>query len=164
MQERTIYIGNLAYTAVEEDLEIAFEAFGEIEDIKLMRDKETDRSRGFAFITFETEAAAIAARSIDGQEIAGRVIRVNDARQRQQKNKPHSNKLNKKQPAKAAHEHSANANGQKTHHHNHKPRSQHSKSKKPIHHSDANGNRAQPSQHHHHRPAKKRVKQHPFNR
>lgn len=163
MQERTIYIGNLAYTVVEEDLEIAFEAFGEIEDIKLMRDKETDRSRGFAFITFETEAAAIAARSIDGQEIAGRVIRVNDARQRQQKNKP-SNKLHKKQPAKAAHEQSANANGQKTHHHNHKPRSQHSKSKKPIHHSDANGNRAQPSQPHHHRPAKKRVKQHPFNR
>ena len=38
MQKRTLYIGNLAYTAVEEDLEQAFEQFGVIEDIKLMRD------------------------------------------------------------------------------------------------------------------------------
>ena len=49
-----------------------------------MRDKETDRSRGFAFITFESEDEALAARAMDGQEIAGRMIRVNDARQRQQ--------------------------------------------------------------------------------
>ncbi len=83
MQKRTLYIGNLAYTAVEEDLEQAFESFGVIEDIKLMRDRETDRSRGFAFITFEKEAEAEAARAMDGKEVAGRPIRVNDARQKQ---------------------------------------------------------------------------------
>lgn len=83
MQKRTLYIGNLAYTAVEEDLEQAFESFGVIEDIKLMRDRETDRSRGFAFITFEKESEAEAARAMDGKEVAGRPIRVNEARQKQ---------------------------------------------------------------------------------
>lgn len=83
MQKRTLYIGNLAYTAVEEDLEQAFESFGVIEDIKLMRDRETDRSRGFAFITFETESEAEAARVMDGREVAGRAIRVNEAHQKQ---------------------------------------------------------------------------------
>lgn len=82
MQKRTLYIGNLAYTAVEEDLELAFESFGVIEDIKLMRDPETDRPRGFAFITFETEEAAIAARAMNGKEVAGRPIRVNSAKRR----------------------------------------------------------------------------------
>ena len=89
MQKRTLYVGNLAYTAVEEDLELAFEAFGEIEDIKLMRDRETGRSRGFAFITFETEAESEAAMAMDGKEIAGRPVRVNQANERQ-KQKPKS--------------------------------------------------------------------------
>ncbi|MBO9496867.1 RNA-binding protein [Thalassotalea sp. G20_0] len=83
MQKRTLYIGNLAYTAVEEDLEQAFESFGVIEDIKLMRDRETGRSRGFAFITFEKETEAEAARTMDGKEVAGRPLRVNGARQKE---------------------------------------------------------------------------------
>ena len=87
MHERTLYIGNLAYTAVEEDLELAFESFGEIEDIKLMRDRETGRSRGFAFITFEKESEFRAAMVMDGKEIAGRPIRVNQAKERQSNNR-----------------------------------------------------------------------------
>ncbi|WP_067518052.1 RNA recognition motif domain-containing protein [Endozoicomonas ascidiicola] len=83
MEKRTLYIGNLAYTAVEVDLEQAFESFGDIEDIKLMRDRETDRSRGFAFITFEKDSEAEAARAMDGKEVAGRPIKVNDAKQKQ---------------------------------------------------------------------------------
>lgn len=88
MQKRTLYIGNLAYTAVEEDLEQAFEAFGEIEDIKLMRDRETGRSRGFAFITFEKESESEAAKVMDGKEVAGRPIRVNEAREKQSDSRP----------------------------------------------------------------------------
>ena len=92
MHKRTLYIGNLAYTAVEEDLDIAFESFGEIEDIKLMRDRETGRSRGFAFITFEKEAEAEAAMAMDGKEVAGRPIRVNHAKERQpNKRQPNQN-------------------------------------------------------------------------
>ena len=93
MQKRTLYIGNLAYTAVEEDLDIAFESFGEIEDIKLMRDRETGRSRGFAFITFETEEEANAAMTMDGKDVAGRSIKVNQAKERQP-NKPSDKRSN----------------------------------------------------------------------
>ena len=94
MQKRTLYIGNLAYTAVEEDLEQVFETFGEIEDIKLMRDRETGRSRGFAFITFEKESESEAAMVMDGKEVAGRPIRVNQAKEKQK----HPNKHQKKRP------------------------------------------------------------------
>ena len=94
MQKRTLYIGNLAYTAVEEDLELAFESFGEIEDIKLMRDRETDRSRGFAFITFEKESESEAAMVMDGKEVAGRPIRVNQAKEKQNGNKRPQNDSN----------------------------------------------------------------------
>ncbi|MFK0573051.1 RNA recognition motif domain-containing protein [Endozoicomonas sp.] len=94
MQKRTLYIGNLAYTTVEEDLEQAFESFGEIEDIKLMRDRETDRSRGFAFITFEKESEAEAARAMDGQEVAGRPLRVNEAVQKQPAKRPQKKSTN----------------------------------------------------------------------
>ena len=90
MQKRTLYIGNLAYTAVEEDLEQAFESFGEIEDIKLMRDRETGRSRGFAFITFEKESESEAAMVMDGKEIAGRAVRVNQAKEKQNANRRHT--------------------------------------------------------------------------
>lgn len=92
MHRRTLYIGNLAYTAVEEDLELAFESFGEIEDIKLMRDRETGRSRGFAFITFENESESDAAMVMDGKEIAGRPVRVNQAKERQPKDRQANNK------------------------------------------------------------------------
>ena len=94
MQKRTLYIGNLAYTAEEQDLDIAFESFGEIEDIKLMRDRETGRSRGFAFITFENEDEAEAAMAMDGKEVAGRQIRVNHAKERQSNNKRPPNQNN----------------------------------------------------------------------
>ncbi len=94
MQKRTLYIGNLAYTAVEEDLEQAFEQFGVIEDIKLMRDQETGRSRGFAFITFESEDQATAARALDGTELAGRTLRVNEARRKERKQHRPDNKQN----------------------------------------------------------------------
>ena len=92
MQKRTLYIGNLAYTAVEEDLEQAFEQFGVIEDIKLMRDHETGRSRGFAFITFGSEDEARAARVMDGRKLAGRTLKVNEARTRDHKQPQPGNK------------------------------------------------------------------------
>ncbi|OED45703.1 RNA-binding protein [Endozoicomonas sp. (ex Bugula neritina AB1)] len=104
MQKRTLYIGNLAYTAVEEDLEQAFEVFGEIEDIKLMRDRETDRPRGFAFITFEKEAEAEAAMVMDGKEVAGRPLRVNRAKDKQNNKRPHSNSHNNHQANKTQHQ------------------------------------------------------------
>lgn len=102
MQKRTLYIGNLVFTAVEEDLEQAFEQFGVIEDIKLMRDHETGRSRGFAFITFGSEDEARAARVMDGRELAGRKLKVNEARKRDRK-QPHSKQKINRQNGNSVH-------------------------------------------------------------
>lgn len=107
MQKRTLYIGNLAYDAEEQDLDIAFESFGEIEDIKLMRDRETGRSRGFAFITFENEDEAEAAMSMDGKEVAGRPIRVNHAKERQ----PNKRQPNQRQNNNQNRNHNNRGNG-----------------------------------------------------
>lgn len=82
MENKTLYVGNLAYSADEQDLEKAFSAYGSVDDIKLMRDRETGRSRGFAFITFATDAEASAALAMNGKELAGRNLRVNLAREK----------------------------------------------------------------------------------
>ncbi|PJE79327.1 hypothetical protein CI610_01712 [invertebrate metagenome] len=82
MQNRTLYVGNLAYTADEQDLDQAFAEYGSIDDIKLMRDRETGKSRGFAFITFSEEKDAQAGLDMDGKVLSGRPLRVNPARER----------------------------------------------------------------------------------
>ncbi|MDD7805117.1 MAG: RNA-binding protein [Endozoicomonas sp. (ex Botrylloides leachii)] len=90
MENKTLYVGNLAYSADEQDLDIAFSSYGSVDDIKLMRDRETGRSRGFAFITFSTDAEAHAAMDMNGKDVSGRPLRVNLAKEKpakpQQKN------------------------------------------------------------------------------
>lgn len=80
---KKLFVGNLAFAATEEDLEKAFGAFGDIEDAKIILDRETGRSRGFAFVTFYSKDAAEAALSLDGQDLAGRTMRVNFATERE---------------------------------------------------------------------------------
>ena len=82
MENKTLYVGNLAYSADEQDLDIAFSNYGCVDDIKLMRDRETGRSRGFAFITFASDAEATAAMDMNGKDIAGRPLRVNLAKEK----------------------------------------------------------------------------------
>ncbi|WP_263079304.1 RNA-binding protein [Endozoicomonas sp. Mp262] len=81
-ENKTLYVGNLAYSADEHDLENAFSGYGSVDDIKLMRDRETGRSRGFAFVTFATGSEASAALDMNGKDIAGRPLRVNLAREK----------------------------------------------------------------------------------
>ncbi len=78
-----LYIGNLSYSAAHSDLEEAFSGYGQIEEIKVIEDRETGRSRGFAFITFSSPEDADKALEMDGQEIKGRAISVSIARERQ---------------------------------------------------------------------------------
>ncbi|WP_252176222.1 RNA-binding protein [Endozoicomonas sp. 4G] len=81
-----LFVGNLAFAATEQDLEEAFGAFGEIEEAKIILDRETGRSRGFAFVTFNSTDAAEAALALDGQDVAGRSIRVSIATERPRNN------------------------------------------------------------------------------
>jgi RNA recognition motif-containing protein len=79
-----IYVGNLAFAATDEDLRSAFEQFGDVTSVNIIMDRETGRSRGFAFVEMSnSEQANEAIESLDGKDIAGRSVRVNEARPRE---------------------------------------------------------------------------------
>lgn len=78
-----LYVGNLAFSTTEEALKEAFSEFGEVVDAKLMLERETGRSRGFAFVELATAQAAKAAiEQMNGAVIDGRALRVNEAEDR----------------------------------------------------------------------------------
>jgi len=78
-----IYIGNLSYEVTEEDLKQAFEAFGEVESVKIIQDKYTNRSKGFGFVEMPDNADAQSAiNDLNDTELKGRTLKVNEARPR----------------------------------------------------------------------------------
>jgi RNA recognition motif-containing protein len=78
-----IYIGNLSYEVGESDLREAFEPFGQIASVHLIKDKFTGRSKGFGFVEMPSAGEAQAAiKALNGKEIKGRAIAVNEARPR----------------------------------------------------------------------------------
>jgi RNA recognition motif-containing protein len=78
-----IYVGNLAQEVSEDDLREAFGAFGEITSVKIIKDKFSGETRGFGFIEMPArQAAKTAMESMDGQELKGKKIIVNEARAR----------------------------------------------------------------------------------
>ena len=78
-----IYVGNLSFEVSEDDLRQAFEAFGAVESASVVMDKFSGRSRGFGFIEMPTNDEATAAISgLDGSDLKGRNLKVNEARPR----------------------------------------------------------------------------------
>ena len=76
-----IYAGNLNYTLTEEALEKVFTEYGEVTSVKIIRDKYTDQSKGFGFIEMADDASAQKAiDELNGTEVNGRELRVNQAR------------------------------------------------------------------------------------
>jgi RNA recognition motif-containing protein len=76
-----LYVGNLSFNTSETDLRSAFEQFGTVVDLHVAIDRETGRPRGFAFVTFETEEASKQAiAKLNGTELDGRALTVNEAR------------------------------------------------------------------------------------
>jgi RNA recognition motif-containing protein len=78
-----IYMGNLPFSYKEQELTEVFSKYGNIEDVFLVRDRNTKRLKGFGFITFDTAEAAQAALEMDNQELGGRVIKVAMAKEKQ---------------------------------------------------------------------------------
>ncbi|WP_307983701.1 RNA-binding protein [uncultured Helicobacter sp.] len=76
---KSIYVGNLAYSATNQDLVDLFTQFGKVESIKLINDRETGRPKGFGFIEMDDESALKAISSLDNTEFMGRKIKVNEA-------------------------------------------------------------------------------------
>lgn len=79
-----IYVGNLSWNSTEEGLRAAFEAYGEVTSANIVSDRETGRSRGFAFVEMSDDAAAKKAiEGMNDQDMDGRTLRVNEARPRE---------------------------------------------------------------------------------
>lgn len=78
----SIYVGNLPYTASEDDVRELFEQHGSVHSVKLIVDHATGRPRGFGFVEMDKENAKDAIKQINGNEFGGRTLRVNEAHQR----------------------------------------------------------------------------------
>lgn len=80
-----IYVGNLSYGATEADLTQAFGAFGKVDSARIISDKDTGRSKGFGFVEMSSSTEAQAAiTALNETEVAGRNIRVNEARPKEE--------------------------------------------------------------------------------
>ena len=83
-----IYVGNLSYGIDEDELTKIFEEFGEVESAKIITDKYSGRSKGFAFVEMENAAdAQKAIDALDGKELENRNITVNIAREKRENNR-----------------------------------------------------------------------------
>lgn len=82
---RTLYVGNLPWSTREEDLTETFSQFGEVVNSRVIRDRQTGRSRGFGFVEVADEDAGAIIAALNGKEFGGRIITVTEARAREAK-------------------------------------------------------------------------------
>jgi RNA recognition motif-containing protein len=79
----TIYVGNLPFSATENEVRALFEQHGTVQSVKLVNDRETGRPRGFGFVEMPSSDAPTAIQHMNGFEMGGRPLRVNEARERE---------------------------------------------------------------------------------
>lgn len=80
---KSLFVGNLSFQTTESDVRAAFEAYGEITRVQLMTDRETGRARGFGFVEMsDDQAAANAITGLNGKQLDGRALTVNEAKPR----------------------------------------------------------------------------------
>ena len=80
---KRIYVGNLSYQTTENDLTTLFEEVGQVESVNVTMDRDTGRSKGFAFVEMSNEDADKAITQFNGTEVNGRALTVNEARPRE---------------------------------------------------------------------------------
>jgi cold-inducible RNA-binding protein len=81
---KNIYVGNMSYDTTADTLRELFEAHGEVEEVSVITDRATGRPRGFAFVEMaDAEAANAAIAALDGQDVDGRTLKVNEAKPRE---------------------------------------------------------------------------------
>jgi cold-inducible RNA-binding protein len=79
-----IFVGNLAYSVTEHDLRQLFEQYGAVDKINVITDRDTGRSKGFGFVEMpESQAAKAAIQGLNGKELDGRALTVNEAKPRE---------------------------------------------------------------------------------
>jgi RNA recognition motif-containing protein len=77
-----LFVGNLPFSTTDAELHRMFEAYGTVDSARVITDRETGRSRGFGFVEMPDEAANAAIEALDGSDVGGRNIKVNEARPR----------------------------------------------------------------------------------
>ena len=84
-----IFVGNLAYSATDHDLRQLFEQYGVVDKVNLITDRDTGRPRGFGFVEMpDSQAAKAAIQGLQGKELGGRAITVNEAKPREPRREP----------------------------------------------------------------------------
>lgn len=87
---KRIYVGNIPFTTKEEDLRSLFADYGDVLSASVISDRETGRSRGFAFVEMEDEDATRAIEGLNNKEYNGRTLKINEARDRDSKERSRS--------------------------------------------------------------------------
>ena len=86
-----IYVGNLPFSATEDSVRQLFAQHGTVESVALINDRETGQPRGFGFVEMPRPDAARAIQSLNGQDMGGRPLKVNEAQDKPRSNGPRSN-------------------------------------------------------------------------
>ncbi|SCX84050.1 RNA recognition motif domain-containing protein [Desulfoluna spongiiphila] len=82
-----IYVGNIAYNMSDDELRVVFENFGDVDSARIITDRDTGRSKGFGFVEMpDSDQAAAALEALNGSEIMGRTLTVNEARPKKPRN------------------------------------------------------------------------------
>ena len=82
MPSKKLYVGNLPFSATEDEIRAAFEPFGTVQDVTLISDRETGRPRGFGFVEMDAAGADAAIAALDSKDFNGRDLHVNEAREK----------------------------------------------------------------------------------
>ena len=82
MSNKKLYVGNLPFDATIESVRTAFEAFGTVNDVAIITDRDTGRPRGFGFVEMDAAGAAAAIEGLNEKDFGGRNLSVNEARER----------------------------------------------------------------------------------
>lgn len=80
---KRIYVGNLSYDSTEQSMRDLFEQYGAVHSVKMIEDRETGRSRGFGFVEMDSEEADQAITALNGADLDGRALKVNEAKPRE---------------------------------------------------------------------------------
>lgn len=79
---KKLYVGNLPFRATQDEIQALFAQHGQVQSVALINDRETGRPRGFGFVEMDDEGAAKAISALNGYEMGGRALRVNEAEER----------------------------------------------------------------------------------
>lgn len=93
-----LYVGNLSFDTNDQELEQAFSAHGEVTSAVVVKDRDTDRSRGFGFVEFAQEADAQTAKgAMDGTDLGGRALKVDEAKPPRERNQSSGSSYNSRE-------------------------------------------------------------------